>query len=297
MGDSIWKLNQHWKFINYKTSQFDEIERNWNINLSRDKFIKKQKGIWLPCDKKENNYAKLSGIEKDKINNQIDYFISLKYQFINYNGLQNRHLDEMESETENPFNNKVIIIDEVHNLISRVVGGGTGLRLYNLLMKAENIKLVLLSGTPLINYPYESAFLLNLLRGNLYEFTIKLNIDKKNKSFEELISWFTQNKLIDQIFVDEKNRTINFTRNPKKFSDNLGSFENKELSEFKISSESKEEYITNENFMKTVEKMLKSFGYSIKSTKINQYLALPTEEKKFDQMFIDNKTSEVINQE
>ena len=201
----------------------------------------------------------------------------------------------MESAPENPFDNKVVIVDEVHNLISRVVGGGTGLRLYNLLMKAENIRLVLLSGTPLINYPYESAFLLNLLRGNIYEFTIKFNVDKKNKSFDDLISIFNKNQLIDQIFIDEKTRTVSFTRNPQNFSPNLGSFENVDETEFKMSPTNKDEYVSNAIFMKSIETMLKSRGFSIKSTKINKYLALPTEEKKFDKMFINHKTSEVVN--
>merc|ERR1711990_734567 len=103
---------------------------------------------------------------------------------------------------------------------------GTGLRLYNMLMSAENIRLVLLSGTPLINYPYESAFLLNLLRGYMYEFVIKLNSDKKKNWVREITNLLRKNKSIDQISIEEKSKIISFTRNPQDFSKDYGSFEN-----------------------------------------------------------------------
>ena len=45
-----------------------------------------------------------------------------KYQFINYNGLRTSHLQTLTGNWAlNPFDNCVIIIDEAHNFISRIV--------------------------------------------------------------------------------------------------------------------------------------------------------------------------------
>ena len=46
--------------------------------------------------------------------------IGEKYDFINYNGLRKTTFKEI-SKNGNPFDDKVIVIDEVHNLISRIV--------------------------------------------------------------------------------------------------------------------------------------------------------------------------------
>ena len=67
-------------------------------------------------------------------------------------------------------NNKVIIIEEVHNLISKIISGLCGVSkqgrdIYNFLMSAQNAKIVAMSGTPLVNDPFELAVLFNILRG------------------------------------------------------------------------------------------------------------------------------------
>jgi len=85
-------------------------------------------------------------------------------------------LDEMYKQNINPFDDKVIVIDEVHNLAASIVSNGFNAPLiYELLMRAKNIKLVLLSGTPVINNPYEIAIICNLLKGFTlsYEFTLQ----------------------------------------------------------------------------------------------------------------------------
>ena len=48
--------------------------------------------------------------------------IRYKYKFISYNGLRKSHLETLTNNfKENPFDNKVIIIDEAHNFVSRIV--------------------------------------------------------------------------------------------------------------------------------------------------------------------------------
>ena len=108
--------------------------------------------------------------------------IENKYKFIRYNGLREKKLDQLvEAAGGNPFSNKIIVIDEAHNLISRIVNrlkrpNSLAMRLYHYLKSAENSKIVLLTGTPIINYPHEVAIMMNILRVilKLGDFNLKM---------------------------------------------------------------------------------------------------------------------------
>ena len=48
---------------------------------------------------------------------QINEMITHRYKFINYNGIRNSHLKDLTRDYSiNPFDDKVIIIDEAHQL-------------------------------------------------------------------------------------------------------------------------------------------------------------------------------------
>jgi len=162
-------------------------------------------------------YTDLSSNQKDEINKTITHIIRNRYKFINYNGLTKNLIDELEKNDENsgdkkkknPFDNAFIIVDEVHNFISRIANGSKlAMRIYDFLIEAKDIKMVLLSGTPIINQPYEISFLINLLRGPMITHNIPIlngNINKKDiidkiKGIEgsELYSY------IDEIYSDDK---------------------------------------------------------------------------------------------
>ena len=49
----------------------------------------------------------------------------------------------------------------------------------NIYCRAENCKIVLLTGTPMINYPNEIAILFNILRGYIKTWTFPLNIKSR----------------------------------------------------------------------------------------------------------------------
>ena len=89
-----------------------------------------------------------------------------KYTFVSYNAAntpdQIKRLGNLD--------NKVIIIEEAHNLVSQMVGGVLGNNkngrfIYDSLMKAKNSNIIALTGTPVQNDPYEIAILMNVLRG------------------------------------------------------------------------------------------------------------------------------------
>lgn len=77
------------------------------------------------------------------------------------------------------LDNKVIIVDEAHNLISRMVGGITGdnsqgRAIYDMLMDAKDSKIVFLTGTPVVNNIFEAAIMYNVLRGYIYVTVFKI---------------------------------------------------------------------------------------------------------------------------
>ena len=66
-------------------------------------------------------------------------------------------------------NYEVIVVDEVHNLISQITNGrGPSIVFYDWIVESVNTKIVFLSGTPIINSPTEIAYLFNMLKGKLH---------------------------------------------------------------------------------------------------------------------------------
>ena len=95
---------------------------------------------------------------------------------------------------DSPFYGECIIIDEVHNFVREILNPSSkpSKVFYEWIVNAENVKLVFLSGTPIINKPSEIAVLYNMLKGliKIYSFTIISEIDT------ELVT----NKLNDIIY-------------------------------------------------------------------------------------------------
>lgn len=88
-----------------------------------------------------------------------------KYFFISYDA---SNTPSQVRDLPDGLNNKLLIIDEVHNLISMINSKSKkGMILFEAIMNATNLKLVLLSGTPIINDPFEVGILANLLTGYL----------------------------------------------------------------------------------------------------------------------------------
>ena len=180
-GDLMYKKNQYWEFIESRGNP--ELTRVLSqiLMLADDKFVRSNGGAWMVNVTKPSNYeTELTPSQRVRVDRQIDEMINAKYEFINYNGLRAEKLKSMtEGYTHNPFDNCVVIIDEAHNFVSRIVNKlkrptSMAYRLYHFLLSAQNAKVVLLTGTPIINYPNEIAVLFNILRGNIdnWVFTI-----------------------------------------------------------------------------------------------------------------------------
>lgn len=219
-GDELYKKNQHWEFI--------EIEGNPEYVgiLSRAlslpvEYIMSNGGAWLVNIKENANYTKLSSDKQKSIDEQLNQMIRSKYMDINYNGLNMKKIDAMtENKTKNPFNNSVVIIDEAHNFVSRIVNKlkkekSISHILYEYLMSAENAKIVLMSGTPIINYPNEIAIMYNILRGYIKTWTLNLKITTTQKiTTQSIVQMFYDANFRTYDYVEYNSNKLIITRNP-----------------------------------------------------------------------------------
>jgi len=180
-GDDLYKKNQYWEFIPSEGSPQYEATLAKSLSIPIE-YIRTRGGAWLVNVKKEANFADLAPDKQKAIDEQLNEMIRAKYRNLNYNGLNMRKInEETENRTVNPFDHKVVIVDEAHNFVSRIMNKlGTkkadtiSLILYEYLLSAVDCKVILLSGTPIINYPNEIAVLFNILRGYINSWRIPL---------------------------------------------------------------------------------------------------------------------------
>lgn len=178
------------------------------LNISK-LHLKTAKHVWVPDFEQEPNYNALTPDDQTEIRKQI--LSSLVYDktsnptgrihFINYNGISANRLKEIACKNPTFFDNAVIVVDEIHNMVRLMTGkiepyiaaaGGKKRRIvqetigadkwkpslcltarnyrrgylfYRLLLSATNSKIIGLSGTPLINFPEELGILANILHG------------------------------------------------------------------------------------------------------------------------------------
>ena len=129
-------------------------------NLKKDKNIL----VLLPASLKSNFKNSLLSGECFTQNYKNDKNIELKYTFISTNA---PNTSEKINEL-GPLDNYVIIVDEAHDVVSKIIGGGiTGKTIYSKLKYATNSKIIFLTGTPIVNKPFEVAVIFNMLKGEM----------------------------------------------------------------------------------------------------------------------------------
>lgn len=227
-GDIMYKKTQYWEFIP-TTGNPDYVPTLSKILQIPQEVIQRKKGAWLvDMTKKESNFAELTTEQQHDLDEQLNLMIRAKYLDINYNGLNMKKLQELtENFTKNIFDNTTVLIDEAHNFVSRIVNkikkpGTISYILYDYLMKATNVKIVLLSGTPIINYPHELGILFNILRGYIKTWTFQLVIKntapagfKVNR--EQIMKMFDRENFRMYDYVEYSGNNLTITRNPYGF--------------------------------------------------------------------------------
>jgi superfamily II DNA or RNA helicase len=157
----------------------DEVRAEGKKLGISDKFMDKHSRIYTTTSGNEPNFESLSTQDKKLIREQIKDILEQRFTFIRYTGLTRNSIAEYT--TEGMYDDSVVIIDEAHNLISRVINESEITdKLYNAIYNAKRCKVVALSGTPVINSPNEIAYMMNLLRGPIERITMP---------FKTIVTW------------------------------------------------------------------------------------------------------------
>jgi len=430
-GDLMYKKDQYWEFISAQPNS--ELSRILSsiLNLPME-YIKKKKGAWFVNVTKSSNYAELSPAQASSLEDQLDVMIESKYMFINYNGLRAKRLEELTSGfTRNLFDNSVVIIDEAHNLVSRIVNkikkeplvneikrgdqerasrdlakklsdilakipnvselnnkkiselgeelnqillnaksnreindeernvieknmgiflkaikqiedpksiqqitdiqGPIGIvitrlqtnpvlesrvgekeflpkflssKLYEYLLSAKDARIILLTGTPVINYPNEFGILFNILRGYIktWEFPIS---DTTARAFnrDDIIEMLKGEKSLDYIDYDQNLKFLTITRNPFGFKNKIKKDEGykgvtnaKEVTKGVLDVDTSS-FDSDTEFEKRIIGILKrnNIDVLLAGIKINNKKALPDTLDLFEGQYIDNVTKQIKN--
>ncbi len=321
-GDLFYKKNQFWEWIS--TVDNPDIAKTISaiLNLPLE-YINKKKGAWFINITKRSNYSDIQQNSEHQIslNNQLNEMISQKYTFIHYNGLREKKLSELTNGyTKNLFDDSVVIIDEAHNLISRIVNKIKKessketkdkipkflvLKLYEYLLNARNTKIILLTGTPIINYPNEFGILFNILRGYIKSWEIPIDNQTTRKVdknfFNEIL---LGEKTHDYLDYSPSSKILTLTRNPFGFKNiNKKDIGYKGISNIKKDSSSFEllnlndDFNSDEDFEKHIIQILKRSDINIipNGIKITNKKALPDNFELFESQYIDPDTKKIKN--
>ena len=151
---------------------------------------------------RETNPTQLRGLSREKVVSQVKALVNRAYQFMGYESFANdiKHketgarevavAEEMPTTTkknkqrfteglvpltdrirrhlDREYNGRLVVIDEIHNI--RITDDNDNKKVAVYLMRlvesAKNMRLLLLSATPLYNSPKEIVYLLNLMNAN-----------------------------------------------------------------------------------------------------------------------------------
>ena len=321
-GDDVYKRPRHWRFVDAveKPALIPSLAET--LSISAD-YIKKHGGAWLVDPEKPSNYGELSPKDQAEVESQLNEMIQAKYTFISYNGVRESRINEMSlGYTVNPFDNSVVVIDEAHNFVSRIVNhikkapddsgssssaakkgkaaaaaaalkpedAPVALNLYRFLLDATNVKVVLLTGTPIINYPNEIGVLFNLLRGYIKTWSFQLASSAQGVTEARLQQLFQSSDLMDYMKYRAADRVLTVTRNPY-------GFVNVHKKRYEGVTVDEHGAVSDDDFIKIIISVLAGDG--IKATKTAAspvaHKALPDTLDGFEKYFIDADTAELKN--
>ena len=117
--------------------------------------------------------------------NMIDKITQSNSKNSEKEGLRNKLEDMLSHINKQSLDNKIIIVDEAHNLFNSISNGSEiANTFYDMVMNAKNIKLIFMTGTPIINDPFELAICYNMITGVLGD-------NKKKERFALLPEYYS----------------------------------------------------------------------------------------------------------
>lgn len=226
--------------------------------------VRRQGGAWIADPDKASNWDDLSAEARESIREQQREHLNYRFKFIHYNGVTPAIMAQLAADSvakgRSVFDDSVIIVDEIHNLVRTINGtmiGGKpvsqiisqveprefnwstplgrqrpgfkyprGYTLYRMIMNAVGAKVIALSATPMINYAQEMAVLMNLIGGEYRMSEISLRgMARDPATLRRLEAWAAERPDIDFFAVEEaadKSTVLNVTPVPFGFSKVVG---------------------------------------------------------------------------
>lgn len=279
---------QMWTFLALQDSQGAADAEERIHAFPNAKMLKEHGGLWVASSSVQRvqnsmEYEALSPTEQAQVDAQIDAQIDAAYEFVHYNGLSRERIARMCQGDQNPFNGSIVIIDEVHNFISRVMNKRLIVPLYERLLDAIDCKMILLSGTPIVNRIAELAYIVNLIQGRTLVHQIRFKTDgvthaailealEKHMSVLHGLSYDVGNKLLSVTFlpvgfVKQEGTTARVVRTTSETAGTIS----------------------------TLVASLKHHGLAVASHRTYAALPLPDDADEFDAKFVDWEQGRILN--
>jgi hypothetical protein len=286
-GMDLVRNQNNWVFIECESDEEKElVDKYYRIPAE---VIKENGGAFI-INYSDNtpNYNNLTSREQAKLDYQINYILNMRFKF--------KHLDDtrlllkLDAMGKYPFDNKILIFDEVHNIInSMATGSKTGVEFEKYLMAAKNSKIIFLTGTPLVNDVFEAAKIFNILKGPIVTHTFRIVDYAEDINWGLLRNTLKKNIYVDQIIIKRSQKMISVTQNPDNYvnhPDDIGIVYQKGR------------MLSVDRFQDLIKKQITGLGYKVVVNKeINT--ALPNTQKEFDALFYNRdmnrlKKTEII---
>lgn len=123
-GFRHFRLQNHW--VALEKTPIVALFASEVLGLPQD-FLKKATAIWVPDFEKPPNVNDLETSERQDVIKQLTVQVTSRIEFINYNGISAAKLKEiacrpLDADGNGYFDNKVIVVDEIHNLTRLMQG-------------------------------------------------------------------------------------------------------------------------------------------------------------------------------
>lgn len=217
------------------------VQFNFRTQLFDERKLKMVDGLWSMRDTigskfiKEVNPMNMKGLTKERIVSHVNGIINNAYAFYGYIEFANyiekvqtlkgeyknekERQDRISKNLQNEFDNRLLVIDEVHNIrvTDDTENKKVGDQLLKLVKTANNMRLLFLSATPMFNNYKEIVWLLNLMNINDRRGTMQINdVFDKIGNFKEDDGNSDAGK---SLFIRKANGYVSFVRgeNPYTF--------------------------------------------------------------------------------
>ena len=186
------KIQSGWKNTIYDPYKEDNQCTANEYNYEEDKYEKNKERL---KEKKIKEFYEMKGYLS--FANSVKNYIEENTKHISQNNILERKKREIELIKEK-YSNKVLIIDEVHNIRSEesiIKSRDTILFIEKVIKYSDNLKLILLTANPMFNQPEEIVWILNMLLMNDNRKTIheEIKFNENNELTEESIELINEN--------------------------------------------------------------------------------------------------------